>query len=228
MLDETRIADPPTLRRGLAWISMVLGVLSVPTFGLGGVGAIVGVLTGIAAARRARREPERYGGMSLATAGIALNTLSLLLIIVSPLVIVFLVQPVKYEGASMMPTLNNGDRILLGKQIERIDRGDIVAFWFPDDPSKSFVKRVVAVGGDTVQIDLKGTVYINGSEIAEPYLSPDHNKFPRAYPTTYIKPHYFFVMGDNRDQSNDSRSWGLVPEKYIYGKFIGRYYSSPN
>jgi len=226
MLNQSAITEAPIVRRGLAWISLALGIVGVVTFGLGGAGAIVGILAGVAAVIRARRSPEPYGGLSLATAGIALNGLSLLLIVAGFIVMVFFVQPVKVEGLAMLPTLNNGDRILLGKQIDKIDRNDIVAFWFPGDPSKSFIKRVIGVGGDTIRIDFKGAVYINGSEIPEPYLSPDHCRFPRAFPETVVKPHYYFVMGDNRDQSNDSRSWGLVPEKYIYGKFLARYYSA--
>jgi signal peptidase I len=204
----------------------VLGVFSVISFGVFAIGAIAGVLVGAVALSRARRNPDRYGGASLATAGIALNVTSLLLAIFGVLVVIFLVQPVKFEGSSMMPALNNGDRIFLGKQFERMDRGDIVAFWFPDDPSKSFVKRIIALPGETIRIDYKGAVFINGSQIAEPYISPEHSRFPRPYPEMVIKPHYYFVMGDNRDQSNDSRSWGLVPEKYIYGKYMGRYYSA--
>lgn len=226
MLSEPAIAEAPRVRKGLAWTSLVLGIFSVISFGLFGIGGIVGILIGVAAVSRARSNPERYGGASLATAGIALNAISILLAVFSVLVVIFLVQPVKFEGSSMMPALNNGDRVFLGKQIERLDRGDVVAFWFPDDPSKSFIKRIIALPGETISIDYKGAVFINGSQIAEPYVSPEHSRFPRVYPETFIKPHYYFVMGDNRDQSNDSRSFGLVPEKYIYGKYIGRYYSA--
>jgi signal peptidase I len=226
VLSEPTIVEAPVLRKGLAWTSLVLGVLSIVTLGFFAIGAIGGILIGAIAVSRARREPDRYGGGSLATAGIALNVISLLLAIFAVLAVIFLVQPVKVEGSAMRPTLNNGDKILLGKQIKTIDRGDIVAFWFPDDPSKSFIKRVVGLPTETIRIDMKGVVYINGDQIAEPYVLPEHSRFPRAYPETTVKPHAYFVMGDNRDQSNDSRSWGLVPEKYIYGKFIGRYYSA--
>jgi signal peptidase I len=198
----------------------------VITFGIVVIGALAGILIGAVAVSRARSNPEHYGGASLATAGIVLNVISLLLAVVGVLVVLSLAQPVRVEGSAMVPTLNNGDRIFLGKEIERIDPGDIIAFWFPDHPSKSFIKRVIGLPGETITIDYKGAVYINGSQIAEPYVSAEHSRFPRPYPETFIKPHYYFVMGDNRDQSNDSRSWGLVPEKYIYGKFIGRYYSA--
>lgn len=222
MFEESTIAEPPRARKGLAWTSLVLGIVGLVTC----ISGIAGLITGIIALKRARRDPEHYGGAGLAKAGIILGGISLLLVLLSPLIVIFLVQPVKFEGSSMMPALSNGDRIFLGKQIESIDRGDIVAFWFPDDPSKTFVKRVVGLPGETIKIDYKGAVYINGSQIDEPYVSPDHSRFPRPLPDTFVKPHYYFVMGDNRDMSNDSRSWGLVPEKYVYGKLIGRYYSA--
>lgn len=222
MIEQSTLPEPPKARKGLAWTSLVLGIAGLITC----ISGIAGLITGVVALKRARRDPEGYGGAGLAKAGIVLSSISLLLIPLSPLIVIFLVQPVKYEGTSMMPALNNGDRIFLGKQIESIDRGDIVAFWFPDDPSKTFVKRVVGLPGETIRIDFKGAVYINGNQIEEPYVSPDHSRFPRAVPDVVVKAHYYFVMGDNRDQSNDSRSWGLVPEKYIYGKFLGRYYSA--
>src|SRR5262249_47513660 len=213
------MTEPPKARKGLALTSLVLGILGLVTC-ISGIG---GLIAGIIALKRAGREPERYGGAGLAKAGIILSSISLLLILLSPLIVIFLIQPVKVEGLAMQPTLNSGDRIFLEKQIETIDRGDIVAFWFPDDPSKSFIKRVIGLPGETIRIDFKGAVYVNGNQIDEPYVSPDHSRFPRPFPDTFIKPHYYFVMGDNRDQSNDSRSWGLVPEKYIYGKFLARY-----
>jgi len=143
------------------------------------------------------------------------------------LIVVFVVQPVKVEGTSMLPRLQNDQRIFVNKFIysfDPIQRDDIIVFWFPDDPTKSFIKRVIGLPGETVRIDYKGQLFINNQLVEEPYLSPDHTRFPRAYPDTFVKPHYYFVMGDNRDQSNDSRSWGLVPEKYIYGKAMFRYW----
>ena len=143
------------------------------------------------------------------------------------LIVVFVVQPVKVEGTSMLPRLQNDERIFVNKFIYNFDpvqRGDIVVFWFPDDPTKSFIKRVIGLPGETIRIDYKGQLFINGQQVDEPYLSPDHTRFPTVLPDTYVKPHYYFVMGDNRDQSNDSRRWGQVPEKYIYGKAMFRYW----
>jgi signal peptidase I len=147
--------------------------------------------------------------------------------VMAVLIVVFVVQPVKVEGTSMLPRLENDERIFVNKFIYNftpIERGDIVVFWYPDDPSKSFIKRVIGLPGERISMDVRGQLYINGREIDEDYLSPDRNRNPRTIPETYIKPHYYFVMGDNRDASNDSRSWGLVPEKYVYGKAMFRYW----
>lgn len=151
------------------------------------------------------------------------------------LIVVFIVQPVKVEGTSMLPRLESEERIFVNKipfleqairdeDYKPISRGEIVVFWFPDNPSQSFIKRVIGLPGETIRMDHRGQLFIDGRPVDEPYLSPDRNRTPRMIPETYIKPHYYFVMGDNRDASNDSRSWGLVPEKYIYGKALFRYW----
>jgi signal peptidase I len=143
------------------------------------------------------------------------------------LIIVFVVQPVKVEGTSMLPRLENDERIFVNKFIysfDQIKRDDIVVFWFPDNPSQSFIKRVIGLPGETIKIDSRGQLFVNGLPVDEPYLSPERTRFPRAMPDTFVKLHYYFVMGDNRDASNDSRSWGFVPEKYIYGKAMFRYW----
>jgi signal peptidase I len=148
-------------------------------------------------------------------------------LMIMALVLVFVAQPVKVEGTSMLPRLHDGERIFVNKLIyyglPGIERGDIVVFWFPDDPSKSYIKRVIGLPGETVQMR-SGRIFINGKEMAEPYLDPSLNVTDDDRPPTYVRPHYYFVMGDNRDNSSDSRSWGLVPEKYIYGKALLRYW----
>jgi signal peptidase I len=149
------------------------------------------------------------------------------------LIVVFVVQPVKVEGTSMQPRLENDERIFVNKfkyNFEPIQRGDIVVFWFPDEPSKSFIKRVIGLPGETIGMDPLGHITINGVPIDESYLAPERNQAARERWRTVrddwkvVKQHYYFVMGDNRDASNDSRSWGLVPEKYIYGKAMFRYW----
>ena len=152
-------------------------------------------------------------------------------LMIAALVVVFIVQPVKVEGTSMLPRLHDGERIFVNKLIyydeyrwaPKVDRGDIVVFWFPDDPSKSYIKRVVGLPGDTMEMR-DGTVSVNGAQIDERYLDPRFNVSPKSQAPVYVRPNYYFVMGDNRDNSSDSRSWGLVPKKYIYGKALFRYW----
>ena len=147
------------------------------------------------------------------------------------LLVVFVVQPVKVEGPSMLPRLHDGERIFVNKLIyyglPELKRGDIVVFWFPEDPSKSYIKRIIGLPGEAVEIR-EGRVYIrsHGREqlLEEPYLDPQRNLSRANHPAIDVKPHYYFVMGDNRDASSDSRIWGLVPEKYIYGKALFRYW----
>jgi signal peptidase I len=152
-------------------------------------------------------------------------------LMIAALVVVFIVQPVKVEGTSMLPRLHDGERIFVNKLIyydeyswaPKVDRGDIVVFWFPDDPSKSYIKRVVGLPGDTIEMR-DGTVRVNGTQIDERYLDPRFNVSPKSQAPVYVRPNYYFVMGDNRDNSSDSRSWGLVPKKYVYGKALLRYW----
>jgi signal peptidase I len=152
-------------------------------------------------------------------------------LMIAALVVVFIVQPVKVEGTSMLPRLHDGERIFVNKLIyyddyrwaPKIDRGDIVVFWFPDDPSKSYIKRVIGLPGDTVEVH-EGVVRVNGRDIEESYLDPRLNLSHRSQASVYVRPNYYFVMGDNRDNSSDSRIWGLVPKKYIYGKALFRYW----
>ncbi len=153
--------------------------------------------------------------------------------VVAILIVVFVIQPVRVEGQSMMPKLHDQDRIFVNKFIyplrewlgdkEPIKRGDIVVLLFPNDPSKSYIKRVVGLPGEKVEIQ-DGRLFINGEIIDEPYLESDYLSHDSTPVPVDVTSHHYFVMGDNRSNSSDSRSWGLVPEKYIYGKAIFRYY----
>jgi signal peptidase I len=152
-------------------------------------------------------------------------------LMIAALVVVFVVQPVKVEGTSMLPRLHDGERIFVNKLIyydeyrwaPKIERGDIVVFWYPNDPTKSYIKRVIGLPGEIVEVR-EGTVYINGSVLEEKYLDPGENASSASQNAVKVKLNYYFVMGDNRDNSSDSRSWGLVPKKYIYGKALLRYW----
>ncbi len=140
-------------------------------------------------------------------------------------IVIFVIQPVKVEGTSMLPRLVDQERIFVNRFIYRfsdIHRGDIVVFWYPRDRSKSFIKRVVAVPGDTVEIRY-GAVFVNGQKVDEPYLNPeyrDHDSFRREM----VPPGQYFVLGDHRNSSNDSRNWGFVSRDLIYGKAVFRYW----
>ena len=140
-------------------------------------------------------------------------------------IIVFLYQPVKVEGTSMLPELLDQERIFVNKfvyRIEKIARKDIVVFWYPLDPSKSYIKRVIGMPGDVVEVR-NGVVYVNDKALVETYIDPEYVDH-RTYPPVYVEPGHYYVLGDHRNQSNDSRMWGMVPEKYIYGKAVFRYW----
>lgn len=141
------------------------------------------------------------------------------------LIVVFVVQPVKVEGTSMLPRLVDQERIFVNRFIYRfseIHRGDIVVFWYPKDRSKSFIKRVLGVPGDQVEIR-RGSVYINGSKVEEPYLDPQFRDWD-SLGRRIVPPDHYFVLGDHRSSSNDSRNWGFVPRELIYGKAVFRYW----
>jgi signal peptidase I len=149
----------------------------------------------------------------------------LLAVVIAFLMVVFLYQPVKVEGTSMQPELLDQERIFVNKFVyhfEEIHRGDIVVFWYPKDPSKSFIKRVLGVPGDLVSIR-DGQVYINGQLVEERYV-PRGYQDADSYPPVRVRDGHYYVLGDHRNASNDSRSWGLVPRKYIYGKAVFRYW----
>jgi signal peptidase I len=140
-------------------------------------------------------------------------------------IVIFVIQPVKVEGTSMQPQLVDQERIFVNRFIYRfkdISRGDIVVFWYPRDRSKSFIKRVLGLPGDTVEIR-KGIVYVNDSKVDEPYLKPEFRD-EKSFQKVVVPPQHYFVLGDHRNSSNDSRNWGFVEERLIYGKAIFSYW----
>jgi signal peptidase I len=144
---------------------------------------------------------------------------------ISAFIIVFLYQPVKVEGTSMMPSLDDQERIFINKfvyRIEPIQHGDIVVFRYPRDPAKSFIKRVIGVAGDRVRI-VDGRVYLNDKILVEDYV-PHVYRDDRSYPDVVVPPDSYFVLGDHRSLSNDSRDFGPVDASYIYGKAVFGYW----
>ena len=152
--------------------------------------------------------------------------LSLLLAFV---VIFFLYQPVQVEGTSMVPRLSHRERILINKLVytlRPIQRGDIVVFRFPLDPSKSYIKRVVGLPGEWVSL-VDGQVLINGAPLDEPYL-PGRFHDRQTHMPLLVSPGQYYVLGDHREMSNDSRVWGTVHQRFVYGKAVFAYWPIQN
>src|SRR5262249_13958388 len=146
-------------------------------------------------------------------------------VLVSFIIIVFVYQPVKVEGGSMEPGLEDQERIFINKLVyrfESIERGDIVVFRYTRDTHKSFIKRVVGLPGDHIRIS-SGHVYVNDSELDEPYVPPDYLD-ARSYSDTVVPNNAYFLLGDHRNMSNDSREFGPVMRSYIYGKAVFGYW----
>lgn len=141
------------------------------------------------------------------------------------IIIVFLYQPVKVEGTSMAPLLSDQERIFINKfvyRFEPIERGDVVVFWYPLDRSKSFIKRVVGLPGETIELR-HGRLFIDDRELSESYV-PASFFDGSSYGPLQIAKGSYFVMGDHRDSSNDSRMFGSVPREFIYGKAVFAYW----
>ena len=137
----------------------------------------------------------------------------------SALIITCIYQPVRVEGTSMEPRLDNNDRLFINKfvyRFEKIERGDVIVFHYPGDPAKSYIKRVIALPGDDLRIS-DGVVYLNGRAISEPYVPPRYED-GRSVAEETIPAGMYWVMGDHRPISSDTRDFGPVPRHLIYGK----------
>jgi signal peptidase I len=148
-------------------------------------------------------------------------------VLIALIVILFLYQPVRVEGTSMMPSLVDQERIFINKfsyrfGISEVNRGDTVVFWFPGDTSKSYIKRVIGIPGDSVEIT-RGRVFVNHEELTEPYV-PEEYRDRVSVDSVVVPEGEYFVLGDHRSSSNDSRTWGTVGRSFIYGKAVFSYW----
>lgn len=144
-------------------------------------------------------------------------------------IITFLYQPVKVEGTSMQPELRDQDRLFVNKfayNFEKISRGDVVVFYYPRDTTKSYIKRVIALPGDNIRID-DGRVFVNSHRVNEPYV-PRQFRDVRSMADMVVPENEYFVMGDHRSISSDSRDFGPVDRKLIYGKAAFIYWPADN
>ncbi len=138
---------------------------------------------------------------------------------VSVFIILFLYQPVRVEGTSMVPMLQDQDRLFINKlayHVGEVQHGDVIVFRYPRDHTKSYIKRVIALPGDHLRID-HGRVYVNDTALAEPYV-PARYTDERSQPEMTVPAGEYFVMGDHRSISSDSRDFGPVERVLIYGK----------
>jgi signal peptidase I len=144
------------------------------------------------------------------------------------LIVTFGFQVARVEGLSMAPTLDDQDRLIVNKLVYRLTsprRSDIVMLYYPLNPDKSFVKRVIAEESDQVRI-VDGRVYVNDVPVPDDYV-PEEYKSHDDWGPQVIPEGYYFVMGDHRNNSSDSRHWGMVPKKYIIGKVQVRWWPVP-
>jgi signal peptidase I len=156
---------------------------------------------------------DRWGGVRAWSRDLALS------IGVSAFIIIFLYQPVRVEGTSMLPVLEDQDRLFINKmafRVGEVHHGDIVVFEYPRDHTKSYIKRVIGLPGDHVRID-RGRVYLNGQSLRELYV-PSRYSDDRSQPDMLVPPGEYFVMGDHRSISSDSRDFGPVERARIFGK----------
>ena len=131
----------------------------------------------------------------------------------------FVFQVARVDGSAMSPTLHDQDRLLVNKLVylsHEPQIGEVVMMRYPSDPTRSFIKRIIAGGGDTVRIE-NGQVYRNDQPLVEPFVAPDNASRDDWGPEVVPQDHYF-MLGDRRNNSSDSRHWGFVPRDHILGR----------
>ena len=146
----------------------------------------------------------------------------------------FIFQQSKIPSGSMQDTLEIGDYIMVNRYVyspantalekallpvRDVKRGDVIVFKFPSEPETDYIKRVIGLPGDTVEVRT-GYVFVNGQRIEEPYVNPSYRSRSNDFPSTTVPPGNYFVMGDHRDRSSDSRVWGFVPRELIKGRAL--------
>ncbi|MDX2043121.1 MAG: signal peptidase I [Acidobacteriota bacterium] len=141
------------------------------------------------------------------------------------LIVIFVAQPVRVEGKAMMPGLKNGDKVFMKKRFSDLNRSDIVVHYYPLDTDLSYIKRIIGLPGETLMIE-EGKISINGTLLEEPYLPDEWKSHDSLSEPVKIPDGHYFVLGDNRRNSSDSRYWGTVPLNLIYGKYWFRYWEA--
>jgi signal peptidase I len=188
-----------------------------PSYGpLFSIGAVPADLASSKADEPGRTWPDYVLALARTVATAAVYTM---------LVVTFGFQIARVDGQSMAPTLSNRDRLIVDKFMYHVASpraGDIVMFYYPLNPDEAFVKRVIAEEGDTVRI-AGGHVYVNDQPIDDSYVASAYRSHDNFGPET-VRAGYYFVLGDHRNNSSDSREWGLVPRKYIVGKVEARWW----
>ena len=163
--------------------------------------------------------PKNTGGLGLWLRDLFVSVAA------SVLIITFLYQPVRVEGTSMLPRLEDSDRLFINKfvyHISAIERGDVVVFHYPRDPEKSYIKRVIGLPGDRLWI-AQGQVWLNGKPLKESYV-PEVYRDTRSMADMVVPADTYFMMGDHRSISSDSREFGPVERSLIYGKAVFIYW----
>lgn len=132
------------------------------------------------------------------------------------------ITPVRVEGEAMKPAFNDGDKMFVDNKLDELKRGEVITFLYPKDRSKSYFKRIIGLPGEVVEIRA-GKVFIDGQVLAEPYVDEANNQTKSDFPPRRVLEYQYFVMGDNRDNSSDSRYWGTVDKELITGKYYMTY-----
>jgi signal peptidase I len=197
----------------------------LPWAGLVAVTGVIGLIVWLIARRRSPvvvRHVSAAAVLKILATALPLFLLPILLAVVT---VTFLVQAARVEGHAMEPTIDYQDRLIVDKLAYRLDvpkRRDIVMMYYPLNPEKTVVERVIAEEGDEVRV-VGGRVHLNGTLVDESFVAPESRSQDNWGPLV-VPEGYYFVMGDRRNNSADSRHWGFVPQKYIIGKVWARWW----